>query len=112
MKNKRLNKMIIKQITENANSTVLKLVEKLIRQEPKEYSKILSSLVTETEKYNLTEKSKYGKWKATPGVYLIYPKKNFKFVYVGETNDLLRRIKGDISSSSIEKRRIVHTFVR
>jgi len=42
------------------------------------------------------------------GVYIIYHKRNNKIVYIGESDDLVRRLKGDLSRGKV---RYNHTFL-
>lgn len=89
----KFNPIIQRLISKNPEEEILKNINELIN---KPASKIAELVKDE----KIPKKS---------GVYLIYKNKFEKggFIYVGETDDLLRRLKGDISRG---KRRY-HTFL-
>jgi hypothetical protein len=79
-------------ITDNPNEYILNKIKELLEKEPLKLSEVLKQI----------EKSS--------GVYIVYEKefKEEQFIYVGETDDLVRRLRGDISRG---KKRY-HTFLR
>lgn len=120
MENEEINKIVVRNLMENANLESIRLVNKLLDKSntPKKLSEIIEDIKNLSKEHNKENKSKYGAWKVISGNYLIYlrgtDKKNI--VYVGETEDLVRRIKGDIAGSEIKNKnnneRITHTFIR
>ena len=90
-----MKKSIIKEIINDLipykiNDDIFKQIIKLLENNPKS----LSNLLKEINK--------------KPGVYIIYKKKKKKIIYVGETDDLVRRLKGDISRGKMR----YHSFLR
>lgn len=80
-------------LTENPKKEILKKINELIvKKKPIKLSQLLKELRTHS------------------GVYLIYPKKFEKenFIYVGETRNLLGRLKTDMSGG----RTSLHTFLK
>ena len=88
----KLDSLIGNLITNNPKKEILSKIKELLENPPLKINDLVNN--------NLPKKS---------GVYLIY-KKEFKkeeFIYAGETDDLRRRLKGDISRG----KKKYHTFL-
>lgn len=117
MNEEKIKNKISELITKDCNKEALNLICNLLRNSPEKLSLTINNLIKESERGSFRDKGKYHKWFIIPGAYLIYYRgiKKKDIVYVGETDDLIRRIKGDISGSKVKNannhERITHTFV-
>ena len=88
----KIKSFIINLLTKNPEGYILNKIKDLIKKPPLQIDRLIKTVPK------------------SPGVYLIYNRVHKKedFIYVGETDDLSRRLKGDISRG---KRRY-HTFLK
>jgi hypothetical protein len=113
---KEINTLIREIISNNPKKRILNEIIKLLNKPPQNLIKTEKTLFKQLKLKNTCKKSrKSGKLKycTVPGVYLIYSKDR-KIKYIGETDDLVGRIAGDIGEVKINKKTgkaMHHTFI-